>query len=85
MNAAYLAARAALAVELHGAGVAPMLPLVVRNQRCPHCSASPGNPCVAVGTGRPLTRTPAHPARYDAAGVEYPAPARTADERTEAA
>jgi hypothetical protein len=35
---------------------------------CPHCRAQPGNPCTGPG-GRPLTKTPAHPARLDAAFV----------------
>ncbi|MEU4444877.1 hypothetical protein AB0K14_03310 [Actinosynnema sp. NPDC050801] len=33
---------------------------------CPYCRAYPGNQCTGPG-GRPLTKTPAHPARLDAA------------------
>jgi hypothetical protein len=33
---------------------------------CPYCRAQPGNHCTGPG-GRPLTKTPAHPARLDAA------------------
>jgi hypothetical protein len=33
---------------------------------CPYCRAQPGNGCTGPG-GRPLTKTPAHPARLDAA------------------
>jgi hypothetical protein len=33
---------------------------------CPYCRAQPGNQCTGPG-GRPLIKTPAHPARLDAA------------------
>lgn len=74
MNAAYLEARVSLAAQLHGPGTVPPAPTVVKQTRCPHCHAVPGYPCVARGVGARLSRTPAHPARYEAAGVVFPVP-----------
>lgn len=68
MNAAYAAARA----DLSGDTERPMLPGEVRDVRCPHCAASPGNPCFNRATDRPLRLLAAHPRRYVAAGHPVP-------------
>ncbi len=42
-----------------------------RKVRCPHCGVGPGRECVS-GTGEVLRRSPAHPSRFSAAGVDAP-------------
>ncbi|MEV5538507.1 hypothetical protein AB0L13_16750 [Saccharopolyspora shandongensis] len=39
---------------------------IVKRVACPYCKARPGQDCTTI-TGRPLSREPAHPARFDAA------------------
>lgn len=70
MNAEYQAARAVLA----GDSDRPVVPMPVRQVRCPHCEAAPGCPCVIRTTDTPLRLIGAHPSRWKVAGVEMPPP-----------
>lgn len=53
---------AALSDEHQGEAGARRL---IRNTTCPHCHAQPGQPCHT--NGKTLTKSPAHPARIEAA------------------
>ncbi|GEL19453.1 zinc finger domain-containing protein [Pseudonocardia asaccharolytica] len=46
--------------------------MVSRRVSCPWCGAGPGQPCTLPGGHVPLRRTPVHPARVLAAGLEEP-------------